>query len=309
MNGKFTPWDDAKIHVMAPGFRYGVGAFEGIRYYPSDDQKQVYIFRLAEHIDRLFRTAKVYRMTIPFTKEELISAHVETIRKNRTHGYGHLLPYAYLGYDAEHPTWGLGVGAPVHTMIIPAPMGATPLQNPYFHKDEYKVGIHCMVSAWERISPRALPPMAKMAGNYLNSFLAKMEAKANGYDEAIFLDNRGFVSEASAETVYAVKSGTLVTPPVAASTLEGITRNTVKVIGEDMGIPTIETDITRSELYCMDEMFLCASGSQIIPVTKIDHIPVGDGEVGPITNKMVEKYQNVTSGRDEKYRHWLSSVY
>nr|MDO8076658.1 branched-chain amino acid transaminase [Candidatus Freyarchaeota archaeon] len=299
MDGEFVKWEDARVHIKTHALHYGSGVFEGIRGYETKEGN-VYIFRLREHIDRLFFSAKIYKMEIPYTREEISDAIVELIRKNNLRETVYIRPIVFRGYGS------LGLNpfnCPVSVAIYVVPFGR------YLGPEALEKGVRCCFTSWERISPRALPPEAKACGHYINSILAKMEAVENGYDEALFLDHRGFVSEGSGENIFMIKDQTAITPPVTASILIGITRDSIIKLMGDLGIPLVEQDVTRAAIYNMDEVFICGTAGEITPVVEIDKRTIGSGKPGPITRKIQKAFSEVTLGRNPKYEGWITPVY
>lgn len=300
MDGNFVKWDDAQVHIKTHALHYGSAVFEGIRGYETED-KNVYIFRLKEHIDRLFYSAKIYKMEIPYSKEEISNAIIELVKMNNIKETIYIRPIVFRGYGS------LGLNPfnnPVNVAIYIVPFGR------YLGPEALEKGVRCCFSSWERISPRALPPEAKACGQYINSILAKMEAIENGYDEALFLDHRGFVSEGSGENIFMIKDQTAITPPVTASILIGITRDTIiKLMASDLDIPLIEQDVTRAAIYNMDEVFICGTAGEVTPVVEIDKRLIGDGKPGPITRKVQKAFSEVTLGKNPRYEGFVTPVY
>jgi len=295
MDGRLVPWQEAKIHILSHVIHYGSGVFEGIRCY--DTERGPAIFRLDDHIRRLFYSAKVYRMDIPFGFDELVEACKEVVRANGLRDC-YIRPIVYRGYGE------MGVNplkSPVNVAIAAWEWGA-------YLGEALEKGARVMVSTWRRICSDILPPMAKACGHYTNSQLAKMEAVLAGYDEAIMLDIDGYVCEGTGENFFMVKDGVLITPPPQASILLGITRDTVIRLARDMGYTVVERFISRAELYGADECFFTGTAAEVTPVVEIDGRPVGDGRPGPITRKLQAKYFDVVRGRDERYLGWLTFV-
>lgn len=293
-NGKLIPWEDATIHVMSHVVHYGSSVFEGIRcYVPA---KNPAIFRADEHIQRLLDSAKVYRMDIPFSREELVAAMVELIKANNTWPC-YLRPVVFRGYGDA------GVSpnhCPVETYIVNYPWGK------YLTQDDS--GVDVCVSSWTRIAPNTLPALAKAGANYMNSQLIRMEATANGYAEGIALDVNGYVSEGSGENVFVVRRGVLQTAPLGNSVLPGITRDSVLQIARDLGIPVAEAGIPREMLYISDEAFFTGTAAEITPIRSVDRISVGDGTVGPITRALQREFFGIVTGeKPDKFR-WLTPV-
>jgi len=305
-DGSFVPWHEAKVHVFTHALHYGTGIFEGLRFYESGSQDgNAYIFRLEDHIKRFFYGAKVYFIEIPFTPQELMEAVVETVTKNNLHCTGYIRPIVFYGYGK----FGLNpIGLPVHTIIITLPFGR------YLGEKAIKEGIHCCISSWERISPRALPTTVKATGNYANSVLARFDAINNGFNEAILLDHRGFVCEGSGENIFCIRyleeKTEIHTPPIYASNLEGITRNTIiTLIEKEFNLKVEEKDITPGQLYSYDEIFLTGTAGEVTPVTRLEHRLIGDGKSGKLTLQLQDLYFRIVSGEVEKYKRWLTPVY
>ena len=294
-NGKLIPWDDAKIHVLSHVVNYGSSLFEGIRCYelPSGPA----IFRLAEHMQRLVNSAKIYRMTLPYSRQELERAAVEVVRVNgMRHCY--LRPIALRGYGeiGVHPH-----GTPIDVYIACWDWGK------YLGPDADQ-GVDVCVSSWNRMAPNTLPAMAKASANYMNAQLIRMEAEINGYAEGIALDARGYLSEGSGENVFVVTGGKLLTPPLSASVLPGITRDSVLTLCRELNLPVQETDIPREMLYLADEVFFCGTAAEITPLRSIDRIPVGTGKRGPITERLQQEFFALVEGRKPDRHGWLTRV-
>ena len=297
MNGEFVDWKDANIHVCSHVIHYGSSIFEGIRAYNTS--RGTAVFRHNDHVDRLFNSAKIYRMEIPFTKEEIRQATLEAIRVNELKEC-YIRPVVYRGYDS------LGVdpsACPVDVAIAVWEWGK------YLGPEALENGVEVCVSSWSRIAPNTLPAMAKAGANYMNSQLIKMEAIARGCVEGIALDTSGHVSEGSGENLFIVKDGVLITPPFGASILPGITRNSVMVLAEEMGIKVIEANIPREALYIADEVFFTGSAAEITPISIIDKIQIGNGKRGPITKKLQDRFFEYLSGDFPDTYGWLDFVY
>jgi len=293
-NGEFVPWDEATVHVLSHGLHYGTGVFEGIRCYDGDTGPA--IFRHDEHLRRLADSARMYFLDLPYGIEELAEATRELIRRNELRDC-YIRPLAFRGYGEM----GLYArSAPVEMMIAVWSWGA------YLGEEGKRHGIRAKVSSWRRIGPGSLIPHAKASGQYLNSILAKTESAQAGYEEAILLDERGFVCEGSGENIFVVSDGKVVTPPQTASILDGITRKSVMTILRDSGVEVIERDIARSELYGADEIFLCGTAAEVVPVREVDEHPVSDP--GPVTLLAQKGYDDAIYGRDPRYRDWLDPV-
>ncbi len=299
-NGELVDFERATIHVLTHALHYGSGVFEGIRCYNTHTAPGgSAIFRLPEHLARLELSAKVYRMDIGYSVTQLEQAICETIRAN---GFKecYIRPLVYRGFG----TMGVNpLNSPVETVIAVWPWGK------YLGEEGLTSGVDVCVSTWRRPSSSTLPAMAKATGNYLNSALMKMEAITNGFTEAIALDAGGYVSEGSGENLFLVDRGTLMTPPVSASLLPGITRDAVITLAIDMGLQVREQVIPRGLLYTCQELFLTGTAAEITPIRSVDRIPVGGGRPGPITRQIAAEFLGIVSG-DVKDRHgWLSPVY
>jgi branched-chain amino acid aminotransferase len=294
MNGELVDWKEAKIHVLTHALHYGSAVFEGIRCYKTPDGPAV--FRLKEHISRLFDSAKIYFMELPYSPEELRTATKEMIKANGLEEC-YIRPIAFRGYGEM----GLNpLQAPIDVAIAAWPWGT------YLGEEGLKNGIRAKISTFQRISPNILPPMAKATGQYLNSIMAKIEATSMGFDEAILLDYRGFVSEGPGENIFIVKDGIIYTPPLHASILKGITRDSIMKIADDMGRRVVETDITRASLYLADEAFFTGTAAELTPIREIDGHDIG--KPGEITKKIQDKFFEITRGKDKNYKEWLDSV-
>src|SRR5918992_1657249 len=271
MNGDFVDWDDAKVHVLSHGLHYGTGVFEGIRCYETERGSA--IFRHRDHLDRLRKSARLYYMELPYSIDEIRDATHELIRRNGLRSC-YIRPLAFRGYGEM----GLyAQSAPIEVMVAVWPWAA------YLGEEGKQHGVRAKVSSWRRISPDSLIPPAKASGQYLNSVLAKIESLKAGYEEAILLDDKGYVCEGSGENLFIVWEGRIVTPPPAASILDGITRKSAMQIARDLGIEVIERDIARAELYLADEVFMTGTAAELVPVREIDDHRIGDGSPGEIT--------------------------
>jgi branched-chain amino acid aminotransferase len=296
MNGEFVAWEDAKVHVLTHGLHYGTGVFEGIRAYNTPHGTAV--FRHQDHIERLFKSAELYYMPIPYSREELRSATNELIARNGMDEC-YIRPIVYRGYG----TMGLfPLEAPVDVTIAVWRWGA------YLGEEGKQHGVRAKVSSWRRISPDSLIPHAKASGQYLNSILAKVESHKAGYQEAILLDDLGHVCEGSGENIYLVNGSTITTPPQTASILDGINRKSVIQIAQDQGYEVVERDVARAELYLADEVFLTGTAAELVPVREIDDHAIGEGVPGPITRELQRTFDDALHGRVERYRDWLDVV-
>jgi branched-chain amino acid aminotransferase len=297
MDGQMVEWRDAKIHVLSHTLHYGCGAFEGVRAYKGDDGSTA-IFRLEEHTTRLFNSAKILRMVIPFTKEEVQQAQIDVIRANKLES-GYLRPLTWVG-DKK-----LGVstkGNDIHLMVAAWPWGA------YLGEEGMRRGIRVKISSYTRHHVNITMTQAKAVSNYTNSILANREATDDGYDEAVLLDASGFVSEGAGENIFVIKDGVVYTPDLSAGALNGITRNTVLHICKDLGLELVQKRITRDEVYISDEVFFTGTASEVTPIREIDRIEIGSGSRGPITEKIQSAFFDIVNGRNPKYAHWLSKV-
>jgi branched-chain amino acid aminotransferase len=291
MDGELVNWDDAKIHVLTHTLHYGSGVFEGIRAYPTSRGPAV--FRLTDHMRRLHDSAMLIHMEIPYSIEELVEATKETIRVNKVDSC-YIRPLAYLGYGEM----GLNpLPCTVNVSIAVWPWGT------YLGDEGVKRGVRMKTSTWRRMDPNINPVAAKGTGIYINSSLAKVEALKGGYDEAIMLNTAGTVAEATGENVFIVKDGVLLTPPLSAGALDGITRDSVMTIARDFGYEVREQTLLRTDLYLADEAFVCGTAAEIVPIREVDDREIGDP--GEITRKIQETYFAAIHGEFEKYADWL----
>jgi len=296
MNGQFVDWDDAKVHVLSHVLHYGSSVFEGIRCYNTKQGPA--IFRLGEHIERLSYSAKIYRMKVPFTFEQIERACIDTVAANRL-AECYIRPLIYRGYShvGVNP-----VGTPIEVMVAAYPWGK------YLGDDALTKGVAVKIGTWARIAPNTLPAMAKAGGNYLNSQLLKLEAVEDGYAEAIALDTSGYVSEGSGENLFLVLKGELVTTPLHNSILAGITRASVLQLARELGYHVREMVVPRELLYVADEVFFTGTAVEVTPITSVDRITVGAGDVGPVTKAIQQAFFGIVRG-DVPDRHgWLTKV-
>ncbi len=295
-NGKFVNWMDANVHVLSHVIHYGSSVFEGMRCYNTS--KGSAVFRLEEHVKRLFNSAKIYRMNVDYSMEEFSQAIIDTIKVNGLKEC-YIRPIIFRGYNelGIHP-----VNNPLDSVIAVWSWGE------YLGEEALDKGVDVGVSTWRRMAPDTLPNMAKAGANYMNSQLAKMESVVNDYDEAIMLDYQGLVSEGSGENVFLVNDGVLFTPPTSTSILPGITRNSVITLAKDLGIEVKEEQITREMLYIVDEVFLTGTAAEITPVRSIDKIIVGEGVKGEITKKLQDNFFDVINGAIPDDHKWLTFV-
>lgn len=294
MDGELVDWKDAKIHLLTHSLHYGSGVFEGVRAYETP--RGAAVFRLTDHMRRLFRSAAIYRKPIPFSLEELVEATKVVIRANGLKSC-YIRPIAFRGYGEMglHP-----MAAPVNVAIAVWPWGA------YLGEEGIKNGVRAKVSSFRRNDANTIPTAAKATGQYLNSILAKMEAVEAGYDEAILLNLHGHVADGAGENIFVVRNGVVFTPPTSAGALEGITRDSVMRIAEDMDIPCREKDLVRTDLYIADEAFFTGTAAEVVPIREIDDREIGDP--GPITRRIQDKFFEVVVGKDRDYEHWLEYV-
>jgi branched-chain amino acid aminotransferase len=297
-DGQIRRYADSRLGLMTHALHYGTGCFEGIRAYWVEEQQQLFAFRMPEHYERLRDSSKILLMELPLGTEELCAITSELLRRNGWRQDVYIRPLVYKSSEE--------IGVRLHGLkdgflVFTAPFGA------YVDID---AGIRCMVSSWRRIDDNAAPARSKCTGIYVNSALAKTEAMQNGFDEAIMLTHEGHVCEGSAENIFIVRNGTLITPPESDNILEGITRATlIHLATEEMGLEVVQRCIDRSELYIADEVFLCGTGAQVSPVIEIDRRRIGDGEPGPLTLRIQSDYFAICKGRNPKYRDWLTAVY
>jgi branched-chain amino acid aminotransferase len=296
MDGQMVEWRDAKIHVLTHTLHYGCGVFEGVRAYNTVQGPA--IFRIREHTERLFNSAKILRMKIPFTFDEVVKAQLDVVRDNKLESC-YLRPLVWLGSEK------MGVspkGAKVHLMVAAWPWGA------YLGEDGLKRGIRVKTSSFTRHHVNITMTQAKAVSNYTNSILANLEVTEEGYDEALLLDSQGFVSEGAGENIFIVKNGTLYTPDLSAGALNGITRNTIFAICRDLGLEIREKRITRDEVYICDEAFFTGTAAEVTPIRELDRIELGQGSRGPITEKIQSAFFDIVNGRNPKYAEWLTKV-
>ncbi len=297
LDGRLVPWDNATDHLLAHTMHYGVGAFEGIRAYQRSDGR-TQIFRLREHIERLLDSCVICTMDCPYTRDQLMTACIETVRANKLPSC-YLRPLVYLGYGA------LGLGSlepPVRTMVACYEWGS------YLGDEGLKKGIKCMISGFTRANGNAVMNKGKICGQYVSSVLAKRMAIKSGFDEALMLDPQGFVAEGTGENIFMVKNGVVRTPPTAAAILSGITRDTAITLLRQQGVEVREEAIARDELYIADEVFLTGTAAEITPVRDIDHRKIGRGDAGPVTRALQETFFSIVKGSDTKHDSWLTYV-
>jgi branched-chain amino acid aminotransferase len=296
MDGTLVDWRDAKIHVLTHTLHYGCGAFEGVRAYDTVDGTA--IFRLQEHTERLFNSAKILRMKIPYSPAQVMEAQKQVVRENKLASC-YLRPLVWIGSEK------LGVspkGNTIHLMVAAWPWGA------YLGEEGLKRGIRVKTSSYTRHHVNITMTQAKAVSNYTNSILANMEALDDGNDEALLLDASGFVSEGAGENLFMIKRGVVYTPDLSAGALDGITRNTIVSICNDLGLKLVEKRITRDEVYISDEVFFTGTAAEVTPVRELDRIEIGRGSRGPITEKIQSAFFDIVNGRNPKYAEWLTKV-
>ncbi len=296
LDGRFIPWDEAKVHLLTHTLHYGLGVFEGVRSYTGPDGNGA-VFRLAEHVERLYQSAHIVELAIPFEPSEIEQAILETLRVNRL-SEGYIRPLVFLGDGAMGL---LPTDNPVRVAVVVWPWGS------YLGEENLERGIRAKVSSYTRHHPNVSMTKSKTCGDYVNSIMAKREVTRLGYDEAILLDTNGFVAEGSGENIFIVRKGVLKTPPIAA-VLEGITRDSVIQIARDKGIEVVEQSFTRDELYRADEIFLTGTAAEVTPIREVDDRKIGEGKRGPITTTIQSTYFDAVQGKASKYDSWLTRL-
>lgn len=299
MDGRLVNFEEAKVHVLAHGFHYGTGVFEGIRVYHTPCGRN--IFRLRDHMVRFLNSAKVLQMQIPYSLDELCEACREVVRAADPKG-DYLRPLAFYGV---HPEYKIGLNPSrlsTNVSIMCTYMGV------YMGEDQVEKGADIVTSSWEKYSNRAAALNAKVCGHYVNSVIAKLEAIQRGCDEALMLNSKGNVAEGTGENVFMVKNGRLITPPVSAGILEGITRDCIMTLARDMGVEVVEKDLTRSELYMAEEVFMTGTAAEVSPIRSIDGRTIGDGAIGPLTRRLAERFHRAAMGEDPRYAAWCDMV-
>jgi len=295
---KLVPFEEANVSIMTHAFNYGTGCFEGIRAYWNEEDKELYVFRLPEHFQRMHRSCRILRIDLPYTPRELCDTTGELLRREGYREDAYIRPLAYKASEV--------IGVRLHDLEDAFAMFAVPFGR-YIEKEE---GAHVCISSWRRVDDNAAPARAKITGAYINSALSKTDAQLSGYDEDLVMTDTGHISEGSAENFFMVRNGCLVTPSVTSNILEGITRDTIiELAAAEMGLCTEQRSIDRSEIYVCDEAFLVGTGVQVAAVTQIEHRPVGTGSIGPVVSRLREIYFDVVRGRNPKYKHWCTPVY
>jgi len=298
LDGEIKRYGDARLGLMTHALHYGTGVFEGIRGYWSPEHEQLFILKLREHYARMQRSVKVLKLELPVPIDELCQVSIELIRMNNFRQDLYIRPFAFKSSEE--------IGVRLHNLKNSFAIYVTP----YGNYVDIERGIRCMVSSWRRIDDNAAPPRSKITGIYVNSALAKTEAMENGYDEAIMLTHDGHVCEGSAENIFIIRDGRVITPPTSDNILEGLTRlGMMELFRKELDMEVVEQSIDRSELYIADEIFLCGTGAQISPVVEVDHRPIGEGTVGPVVTRLQKLYFEIVRGRNTKYRDWLTPVY
>lgn len=295
-NGEIIPWAEATTHVLSHSLHYGSGVFEGIRCYKDPDSDKSFVFRLRDHMERLHRSAKIASIDLPYSVDELCDATLEIIRANKLPSC-YIRPLVYHGYGVMgvDPT-----GAPVDVIIACWPWDS------YLGEDALERGVAVGVSSWRQRSINAIPPAVKATASYFNSILAKLEAKAHGYTEAIMLNEKGMVCEGTGENLFVVRDGILSTPPLSDGVLEGITRDSIMVLADELEIPVIEESLTRSDLYIADEVFMTGSAAELTPIGSVDNREIG--KPGEITRRLQDRFFEVVYGHDDEYADWLTEI-
>jgi branched-chain amino acid aminotransferase len=296
MDGRLVDWDDARIHIVSHVVQYGSGVFEGLRVYNT--RRGPAAFRLQEHVDRLIGSARIYRMEVPYTRDELARVCLETVAENGMDEC-YIRPLVYRGYGnvGVNP-----IGSPINVAIAVWKWGA------YLGPEGLEQGIDVKVSTWARLAPNTMPALAKATANYMNAQLIKAEAILDGFSEGIALNTDGTISEGSGENIFLVKNGELLTPPISASILGGITRRTVITLAEDLGIAVREMTIPREMLYLADEIFFCGTAAEITPIRSVDRMTVGLGRRGPVTERLQKAFFDVVRGDVADRHRWLTPV-
>jgi len=297
-NKQFVPLSEAKVSIRTNALHYGSGVFEGIRAYWNASERQLFVFRLPEHYERMVNNCKVLKLKLDHDVKELCTVTVDLLRRNHPEEDTYIRPIAYVSSEGLGPKLiGYETGFAIYTI----PLG------------EYidtSVGIKVGFSSWRRISDNSIPARCKVTGGYVNSALARTEAMEQGFDEALFLTQDGYLSEGSAENIFLVRNGTLITPDRSQDILEGITRDTLLILcREELGLTVIERQVGRTETYVADEVFFCGTGAQVSPVIEVDRRPVGSGKIGPVTARIQQLYFEVVKGNHAKYRRWCTPVY
>jgi branched-chain amino acid aminotransferase len=297
LDGRIVPYADARFGLLTHALNYGTGLFAGVRAYWNADERQLFVFRPADHFRRFHDSARVLRMELTHTVEELTQGVVDLLRREGYEQDTYIRPLAFYGDEL--------IGVRLHNLTAKVGIAAVPMGN-YLDTSE---GIHVNISSWSRVSDNVIPPRGKLAGSYVNSALAKTDAVLAGFDETILLNEAGHVCEGSVANLFIIRNGIVLTPPLSDDVLEGITRSTlIHLLREELGRTVIERSIDRTELYLAEEAFLCGTGVQMAPITRVDHRDIGAAKIGPITTQLRELYFDVVRGKVAKYRGWCHGV-
>jgi branched-chain amino acid aminotransferase len=296
--GQFVPIEQAKVSVMTHALNYGTACFGGIRGYWNDNSEQLFVFRILDHYRRFLNSAKLLMMELPYSADELAEITLDLLRREGWREDCYVRPLAYKANEM--------IGVRLHGLTDALSIFSVPFGR-YIEKEE---GAHVTFSSWQRVDDNVIPARGKISGAYVNSALAKSDALLNGFDEALVLNADGHLAEGSAENVFIVRNGVAITPPVTDNILEGITRGTViHLLQSEMDVEVIERSIDRTEVYAADEAFFCGTGVQIASITRVDHRPLGDGKMGPVTAELRDLYFGVVRGKKKNYQHWCTPVY
>ncbi len=298
--GAVVPLEDAKISVHTQALQYGTSVFAGMRGYWNAEHEQLYVFRPYDHFERLLQSAALLRLELDYTPEQLLDSLLELLRAEQLDCNCYIRPLIFAGGEtlAVHI-----LGSQAELAITLMPLG----EGGFVSKED---GSHVSISAWRRVEDNAIPARGKISGSYVNSLMIRTDAMLSGYDDAIVLNNDGHIAECSVANLFLVRKGVAITPPVTADVLEGIVRRSlIQMLREDMNVEVQERPVDRTEAYLADEMFMCGTGAEITPITRIEHRQVGTGEIGPMTAQLRELFKDVLYGRDERYHHWLAPVY
>lgn len=296
--GKIVPIEEAKVSVMTHALNYGTGVFGGLRGYWNEEQEQLYVFRIRDHMRRFLQSASLIRIQVKYTVDELVDIITELLRQEGFRENCYIRPLAYKSSEL--------IGVRLHNLDDDVTIFSLPFGR-YIQNEE---GAHVCFSAWRRVEDNAIPARGKIVGAYANSALIKTDAAVSGYDEAIVLNENGHISEMSAANFFLVRDGVVYTPPVQSNVLEGIVRRSLmQILRDEMGVDVVERDIDRTELYVADEAFMCGTGVQVAAITKVEHRNIGTGQIGPITAHLRDLFFDIVSGRVPKYRDWITPVY
>jgi len=296
--GQIVPIESAKVSVMTHALNYGTGVFGGLRGYWNEEQEQLYVFRIRDHMKRFIQSASLIRIEVKYSADELVNVITELLRAEGWRENCYIRPLAYKASEL--------IGVRLHNLEDEVTIFSLPFGR-YIQNEE---GAHVCFSAWRRVEDNAIPARGKIVGAYANSALIKTDAALSGYDEAIVLNEDGHISEMSAANFFMIRDGVAITPPKQSNVLEGIVRRSlIQLLREEMGVEVVERDIDRTEVYVADEAFMCGTGVQVAAITKVEHRSIGTGSIGPITDRLRNLFFDVVSGRVDKYRNWLMPVY